>query len=210
MFNYRGQFVSPNTPPRGQLFTNSVILYAYDAADVMDDNNYATVLESFVTTSSLQVAQVHTKKVSGLGHLILAKKWGNSPKKAFNTIQHTTQHGVCTVFHASLSCQFRTNDHQLQYRRLPHYMYSDTLFATTVFRRGNRCAHILATNFGWLCLFPLKLKCEAHEALSLLFQQDWVPPAVICDIAKEMILGEINWKLKDASCHLKQIESFTT
>ena len=41
-------------------------LYAYDAADVMDDENYTTVLESFVSASSLQVADVNTKKVSGL------------------------------------------------------------------------------------------------------------------------------------------------
>ena len=53
MFNYRGWFVNPNTLARGQLFINSVTLYAYDAADVMDDDNYATVLESFVITPSL-------------------------------------------------------------------------------------------------------------------------------------------------------------
>ena len=43
MFNYRGQFVSPNTPARGQLFINSVTPYAYDATDVMDDDNYISV-----------------------------------------------------------------------------------------------------------------------------------------------------------------------
>ena len=37
-----------------------------NAADFMDDNNYVTVLESFVSTSSLWVAQINTKKVSGL------------------------------------------------------------------------------------------------------------------------------------------------
>ena len=55
----------------------------------------------------------------------------------------------------------------------------------------------------------MKLKSEAHEASSLLFQQDRVLPAVICDNAKEMILGEFNRKLKVALCHLKQTEPFT-
>ena len=50
------------------MYTNSVTLYNYDAADVMDDDNYATVLDSYITTSSLQVAKVHTKKVPGLEH----------------------------------------------------------------------------------------------------------------------------------------------
>ena len=53
MFYYRGQFVSPSTPARGQFFINFVMSYAYDAEDVMDDNNYATVLDSYATTSSL-------------------------------------------------------------------------------------------------------------------------------------------------------------
>ena len=86
------------------------MLYACDAADVMYNENYATVLESNVNKVSLWVAQVNTKKVSGLDHLALVKKWGISPKKTLNMILHTTQHGVCTVFHPSLSRQFRTND----------------------------------------------------------------------------------------------------
>ena len=45
MLNYRGWFVSSNTATRGQLFINSVTWYAYDAADAMDDVNYATKLE---------------------------------------------------------------------------------------------------------------------------------------------------------------------
>ena len=71
------------------------------------------------------------------------------------------------------------------------------------------CANIFATNFGWSCSFPMMLEKEAHEALSLLFQWDEVPPTVICDNAKEIVLGHFNRKLKEASCHLKQMEPFT-
>ena len=92
---------------------NSVTTYAYDAADVMDNDNYTTVLESLVSTLSLQVAQVHSEKVSGLDHLVTAKKWGISPKKALNMICHTTQCGVCTVLHPSLSRKFKTKNHQI-------------------------------------------------------------------------------------------------
>ena len=53
MLNYRGWFLSPNTPVRVQLFISFVTLYVYDAADVMNDDNYATVLERFVSTFSL-------------------------------------------------------------------------------------------------------------------------------------------------------------
>ena len=73
MFDYRGWLLGYNTSSRGQLFINSVTSYAYDAADVMDDDNYATVLEHFVDTLTLQVAQVNTKKKPGLDHLVLAE-----------------------------------------------------------------------------------------------------------------------------------------
>ena len=162
MLNYRGQFVIHTILERGQLFINSVKSYAYVVADVMDKDNYATVLKSYVTTWSLQVAKVHMKRVSGLDHMVLTKKWSISPKK----------HGIHTVSNPSLSAWFKTNDHQFQYKTLLHNMYSDTLFATTLSSSCNRCTHIFATDVGWSCMFPIKQKSEAHEALSLLFQQD--------------------------------------
>ena len=110
MFDYWGWFVSPNTPARVQLFFNSVTLFSYDAADVIDNDNYVTVLESFVGTLLRRVVQVSTKKVSGLDHLVLAREWGISPKKILDTICHSTQHGVHTVLNPSLSRRFRTNN----------------------------------------------------------------------------------------------------
>ena len=63
MFNYKGWLVNPNTPARGQLFIDSVTSYAYDAADVLENDSFATVLEDFVSKLSLQEAQVNSKKV---------------------------------------------------------------------------------------------------------------------------------------------------
>ena len=56
-------------------------MVACDAAGVMDNDNYATELESFVIRSSLQVAQVITKKVSGLDHLVLPRSGVFHPRK---------------------------------------------------------------------------------------------------------------------------------
>ena len=49
----------------------------------------------------------------------------------------------------------------------------------------------------------------SHEALSLLFQQDGMSPAIIYDKAKEIILGEFSRKVNEASCYLRQTELFT-
>ena len=72
-----------------------------------NDNNHTTVLKSYATTSSLQVAKVCIQKVPGLDHLVLAKKWEISPKKALKTIHETAQQQICTVLHPSLSRQFK-------------------------------------------------------------------------------------------------------
>ena len=86
--------------------------------------------------------------------------------------------------------------------------YCKTLFATTMSRKGNRCAQFFITNFCLSHSFPMKLKSEALDPLSRLSQQDGVPPPIIYDNAKEMILSEFNRKLKEALCQLRQTELF--
>ena len=51
-------------------------------------------------------------------------------------------------------------------------------------------------------------RSEAHKTLSLMFARDGVPPACLCNHAKEMIQGKYYQKLKDAACHLKQLEPY--
>ena len=60
----------------------------------------------------------------------------------------------------------------------------------------------LPSFFGWLSSCPVKLKNEAHQG-------DGMPTVIICDNAKEIFLGELNRKLKEALCHLRQTEEFT-
>ncbi len=55
----------------------------------------------------------------------------------------------------------------------------------------------------------MKSKGEAHEALSLLFQQEGVPPSMVMDGSKEQNLGKFHWKLVDAHCQLKQTEPYS-
>ena len=83
------------------------------------------------------------------------------------------------------------------------------MFTSTVSREGNRCAQVYATDFGWARAFPMVSRSEANETLLLLIVRDGVPPTFICDNAKEMIQGKFSQKLKEAACHLKQLEPYT-
>ena len=61
--------VSPYAPARGQLFINSNTPYDFDAADVIDNANYATIMDNLVNKSSVHVASVNTKKISVHNHV---------------------------------------------------------------------------------------------------------------------------------------------
>ena len=55
----------------------------------------------------------------------------------------------------------------------------------------------------------MKLKSDAHDLLSLLFQRDGVPPKMIMDGSKEQTLGRFKKKYQDADCHIKQTEPYS-
>ena len=189
MLKYRWLFVIPATPATGQLFINSL---------------WTMTTFPWCWKKCRYIVIVNYKNECWEGdYLVLAKTWGISSKKKLNMICGTTQHGVHTILHPLLSWWFRTNDHKLGYRRLPHNVYSNTLFANTVYIRGNKHARIFAIDFGWSCSFPIKLKIRTYEALSLLFQQEGVLTQIICKDAKEMIKGQFNRKLREASWWLR-------
>ena len=76
------------------------------------------------------------------------------------------------------------NDPALGYRRFQHNVFGDTLIAVTTSKRGKKFAEVFATNFGWMRAFTMKRNSEAHEALSVMFQRDGVPPQMIVDSSK--------------------------
>ena len=139
----------------------------------------------------------------------LAKMWGIGLPAAKWMLEATTQHGLRTILHPTLSRQFWMNDHQLRYQRLAHKMFTDMLEANTVsWYQQNRYAQVFATKFGWVQVFPMKKKSDAHEGLSLMAQRDGVPPAIVMDGSKEQTMGMFRKKARQMDCHIKQTEPY--
>ncbi|KAI2507229.1 hypothetical protein MHU86_7186 [Fragilaria crotonensis] len=94
-------------------------------------------------TMRTNISSIRSTTTSGqLTPQVLATNWGIDVKTAARTVKATTQRGIRTVLHPTLSRRFRTNDRQLRYRRLPINCFTDTLFSNTTSRRNNRCAQI--------------------------------------------------------------------
>jgi hypothetical protein len=170
----------------------------YDLNVALQRTTYVSTLKSIKPRYAIQPA-------------ILAKTWNIGLKVAQQTLDATLQRGVRTMLHPTLSRRFRTNDRQLRYRpRLSHDMFTDTLKANvTSWFQQNRYAQVFATRFGWVRVFPMQKKSQAHEALSLLVQRDGVPPVMIMDGAKEQTMGEFRRKAREMGMRIKQTEPYS-
>ncbi len=51
------------------------------------------------------------------------------------------------------------------------------------------CVQVFASDFGWVGVYPMKTKGEAHKALSLMFQHEGLPPSMVMGSSKEQTLG---------------------
>jgi hypothetical protein len=161
-------------------------------------------------TRRTNISAIRSTIASGqLTPQVLATNWGIDVKTAARTVKATTQRGIRTVLHPTLSRRFRTNDRQLRYRRLPIDCFTDTLFSNITSRRNNRCAQIFATPDGWCRAFPMSRKSQAHEGLSLLLQREGAPNTMIMDGANEQTRGQFRRKCREAGIRVKQTEPYT-
>ncbi len=140
---------------------------------------------------------------------LLARNWGIDITTARRTVNVTTQRGIRTVLHPTLSRRFRTNDRQLRYRRLPIDCFTDTLISNTTSRRNNKYAQVFATSDGWCRAYPMSKKSLAHEGLSLLFQREGVPNVMVMDGAREQTMGLFRKKCREVGTRVRQTEPHT-
>jgi len=216
MTDHRGDIFtgSHDSPP---MIINGIMLSTCAfAADIHSDLNYGRALASHehVTLSEITNSQnkygdiksTRGKKVDGE---TLAKRWGIDLAKARNTINVTTQRGVRSCLHPSLSRRYPTNDRMLRYRRMPDPVFTDTMFSGVLSKRQHKCAQAFCTSYGWSRCHPMRSKGEAHEALSLLFKRDGVPPKIVIDDSKEQAGRKFREKCKEVDCHLTKTEPYS-
>jgi hypothetical protein len=86
----------------------------------------------------------------------LAKNWGIGIEAAKRKRRVTTKRGIRRMILPSPTKRYTTNDRQLQYRRLPVTMFTDTMYLTIISRQQNKVAQILSTDLGFVRSFPMK------------------------------------------------------
>ncbi len=181
MMDYSGNIIC-DAAVRGQvptLIVNELQLLTTYMADMMHDCNFHQVLTTHVVVSSVDASlsgHVQMRKTAPIDFMTFAGWWMIALDCAKKAVQLTMQRGICICLNPTLARQFPTKDRMLRYKRLPHMTFTDTLFAGTPSRSGNKCAQAYSTSFGWARTLPMTRKeGEVHETLSLLFHCDGVP-----------------------------------
>ena len=102
MLDHQGKISIPVTVVRGPVFVSAVIMHslAYDAADVRDDDNLATMLSAQIKVRIVLIGMVRKPSERPI---VLANQWDITPEKAQKTIQATNHRGIRTMLHPSLS-----------------------------------------------------------------------------------------------------------
>ena len=135
--------------------------------------------------------------------------WKTPIHQAKNTIKVTTQRGIHKISNPAISRRFKTNDRMLQYNRLPHTVFSDTLIAKIKSRTMNNHDQLYATNFGWSRGYPMRHKSEAHHTLSKVFKDVGAPDTLVTDGAREQIKRDFRRKAREADCRISDTKPYT-
>jgi hypothetical protein len=152
----------------------------------LDYGTFLAELECVITNTDLNVSLVKSEMryKAGVDVATLANNWGIGIEAAKRTRLVTTQRGIRRIFHPSLTKRYKTNDRQLQYRRMYVTMFTDTMYSTILSRQQNKAAQIFCSDFGFARTFPMKLESEAHEALSFLCHRYGVHNVMVMDGTK--------------------------
>ena len=154
------------------------------AADIYYDENFVNVRESNVAVNLSEIknfnnkyGDIKSKKGKHVDSNTLSKRWNIDIGKSKRTVQRTTQRGVRSFINRTLSRRHSSNDRMLRYKRMPDTVFSDTLKAETLSKRGNNYSQAYCTRYGWIRCHPMDKKSDSHDILSLVFKRDGVPPS---------------------------------
>ena len=138
-----------------------------------------------------------TRRLNQLSPERLSKLWKIPLSVAKRTLKITTHNSIRTKS-GNLYSRYRTNTYQRRYRRLGGQFarfYTDTLFSKVISVMGHTCAQIFCNKAGFIKIYPMNAKSEAHNALSALIHEIGIPHEIHSDNAPELSKGEFKRKM---------------
>jgi hypothetical protein len=108
-----------------------------DLSPVLYDGTFLDELDNVTTDTDLNVSLVkyEMRDKAGVDAATLANNWGIGIEATERTRLVTNQRGIRRMIHPILTKWYTTNDRQLQYRRLPVTMFTETIYSTIPSRK---------------------------------------------------------------------------
>jgi hypothetical protein len=131
---------------------------------------------------------------------ILASWWQIGLKAAARTLQTTTQEGMRFI-QGPMERRLKTSQAHLRYPIISITVYLDTMFPSMKSIRGYTCAQVFTDGHGFVRVYPLKKKGDAHHALVQFIQDVGIPKSLLTDNAPEEVRGE--WRQVVRKYHIK-------
>jgi len=184
------QLNRPNPP---ELSVESAIksLTSLKVAATTGGHHEADVLayqEELIHNSRL-CAVSRNQRTSVITSANLAKRWFIGTEAAERTLRTTTQECMRYV-QGRVERRLRTSQAHLCYPVLSVTIYSDTMFPGVKSIRGHTCVQVFTDGHGFIRVYPLKKKADAHHALVQFIQDVGIPKALLTDNAPEETRGE--------------------
>ena len=145
MTDLRGKVINNETIIRGRRIINTLSFIEDHAVDFIDNDDFYKALNAKVNVDKVEASKGRHGFISDY----LYRKLLNSPEAARRNVHHTTQQGIMTIMHPSLSRTFKTNDRVLRYNRLQHSVFTYIVQAGNFSRRGKRYAQVYSTESVW-------------------------------------------------------------
>ena len=102
--------------------------------------------------------------------------------------------------------------YQRRYNRLggPYSrFYTDVLFSKVKSLSGNTCATLFSNRQGFIKLYPMSAKSQAHETFSMFIHEVGIPHELHADGAGELIQGEFRKKLNKYEVYTTVTEPYS-
>jgi hypothetical protein len=163
-----------------------------------------------IDDNRFHINSIKSGKRKGITAKELSHLWRISPTIAQITLESTTQYCLRSAEHPSLSRRYKSNDRMLRYSRISSPLFMDTFFCDskhTVSTRGNVCAQLYVSDFNYVHIIPMHKRSDLPLAMKSLFKQVGVPPAIICDGAREQVKGETRKLLNQVNCDIRELEA---
>ena len=154
-----------------------------------DDSMYESDIKS-ILESRILIQGIKHKRGSSFTPEYLAKLWNISIPSAKLILDATTQDSIRT---GQMERRVPTKPHQSRYRQLGGYyskFASDTFKSQFVSLRGNIYTQLFCNRAGYVRVYPMKRKSDAHHALSRFLHEVGIPSELLTDGALELTLSE--------------------